>query len=475
VAKNVLSRFPNVWKPAFYIETEMFMKKLCTCFVASFLSLVSLAGALAADKPVIFVTNEVVIDGKGTTGVQQINADLVRLVKSALARKNFDLSNSGYDYSIRFRVETDYDYGLFGAKSTFVKSLLILERNGAEVESISFDERTPAGSFSTYGKEGEAYAMKAADYLVSNLLRTELMAKFEKKGGESREAAKVTGSSSSVYNAAMVTTDSVGKMPKGKSAGKYDVAVIIGNRNYKKTSNVDYAGNDARKMKEMALRTMGFLPENIIYVEDATLSDFTEIFGSQRETGKSKLHNYIKSGVSNVFVYYVGHGAPDIQDEKPKAYFVPVDADPQYIGASGYKVQTLYDNLAKLPVKNITVVLDSCFSGNSPSGLLFKGISGLVVVDKSAKMTAKNSVVITSTSENQVSSWYDEKQHSLFTYFFLKGLQGEADKNRDRKITAGELEEYLAENVAGLSKRLTGNLQQPLLAGDRGRIVTTLE
>lgn len=447
-----------------------------TLFASFFLLLTFCGYAAAADRPTMFVTNEVVLDGKGTTSVQQISADLVKLVKSGLAKKGFALSSSKYDYSLKFRVETEMDFGMFGTRAFFAKSVLILEKDGTEIERISFDERTPAGLFNTYGKEGEGYAKKASEYLVSNLLQAEVMARFEKKDSVKRTASDNSSQQlDSSRNVTEIYNNSLGDLPKGKGAGKSDVAVIFGNKNYKKTSNVDYARNDALKMKELVTKTMGFKSENVIYVEDATLTDFTETFGSQRENEKSKLYNFIKPGVSNVFVYYVGHGAPDIKAEKPEAYFVPVDADPQYISASGYKVQALYDNLARLPAKSVTVVLDSCFSGNSPRGLLFKGISALVRVDKSANISAKNSVLMTSTSENQVSSWYSEKQHSLFTYFFIKGLTGEADKNGDRKITSGELEEYLADNVSSLSKRLTGNLQQPLLTGDTKRILTSLE
>ncbi|MDD2365763.1 MAG: caspase family protein [Desulfuromonadaceae bacterium] len=433
--------------------------------------------------PAFYLTNEVVIMGDGVTAIKPISVDIVKFVKSEFMKSGVNLAkdDSEANFSLTFKVETELERGFFNAKTIFKNTSINVVKDGITVETITFDERTPAGALMKYGEEGEAYSKKAANYLVSNLLKSDLVAKFVGQTPETKLARAPVKQKENdlrqrtIIDATAVYKDSVGSMPKGKGAGKYDVAVIIGNRNYKKTSNVDYATNDAQKMRELALKTMGFLPENIIYVEDATLSDFTEIFGSQRDSGRSKLHNFIKKDVSNVFIYYVGHGAPDIQEEKPKAYFVPVDADPQYIGASGYKVQTLYDNLAKLPAKNITVILDSCFSGNSPTGLLFKGISGLVIVDKTAKMTAKNSLVLTSTSENQVSSWYNEKEHSLFTYFFLKGLQGEADKNGDRKITAEELNEYLTDKVSGLSKRLTGNLQQPVLSGDEKRVLVTLE
>jgi len=43
-------------------------------------------------------------------------------------------------------------------------------------------------------------------------------------------------------------------IPSGKPAGKYDVAVVIGNTNYSSTGtpNVDFAIHDAQAMKELS-------------------------------------------------------------------------------------------------------------------------------------------------------------------------------------------------------------------------------
>ena len=60
-------------------------------------------------------------------------------------------------------------------------------------------------------------------------------------------------------------------------------------------------------------------------------------------------------------------------------YFVPVDANPRDLKSNGYRLQTFYDNLAKIPAKKMTVVLDACFSGNSEKGLLCKDISPALV------------------------------------------------------------------------------------------------
>lgn len=51
--------------------------------------------------------------------------------------------------------------------------------------------------------------------------------------------------------------------------------------------------------------------------------------------------------------------------------------------------------------------------------------------------------------------------HGVFIYFLLKGLKGEADYNKDGKITLGELIPFISEQV----RRATRNYQSPTVAG----------
>jgi uncharacterized caspase-like protein len=187
-------------------------------------------------------------------------------------------------------------------------------------------------------------------------------------------------------------------------------------------------------------------------VTDAKLSDFNSIFGTETKP-RGKLARYIKPGVSDVFIYYSGHGAPDI--ETKKAYFVPVDCDPQSIDVNGYSLDTFYKNISLLDARSITVVIEACFSGNSGGGSLLK--ANPVAIDVSREATI-NGTVITSSSGDEVSAWYPEKKHSLFTYFFLKGISGAADRDQDRKITVGELQSYISSRTEGV----------PYWAGRRG-------
>lgn len=283
-----------------------------------------------------------------------------------------------------------------------------------------------------------------------------------------------TGNKGDIRLAGGLSVDVDQNIPEGQQAGKYDVAVIIGNRNYASSGSpdVEFAVRDAQVMRDYLVRTLGYARENIIYAENATLSGFNEIFGTERQP-KGKLYNYVRKGQSRVFVFYAGHGAPDLATHE--AYLVPVDANPEFIATNGYRLQVLYANLAKLPAREMTVVLDACFSGRTEKGALFKNISPLMLTVKDTAIRPQNAVVFTSAALDQVSAWYPEKRHSLFTYYFLKGLQGEADTGNDQTITVAEMEQYLKEKVPYMARRLSGIEQEPSVTGSGAGVLAKLK
>ncbi len=81
--------------------------------------------------------------------------------------------------------------------------------------------------------------------------------------------------------------------------------------------------------------------------------------------------------------------------------------------------------------------------------------------------------VITSANRDELaqegSQWKldNDGGHGVFTWALLKGLQGEADKNRDCKVTAKELSDYVSETVS----IATGRVQNPqTLSGGNGEM-----
>ncbi len=246
-------------------------------------------------------------------------------------------------------------------------------------------------------------------------------------------------------------------IPVSSIAPHDGVAVVIGIQRYQNPDipPVDFAVNDALAMKEYLIRELGYKPENILLIlnEKATQAAFKRIFEAQ-------LANYLPPDSSGeVFVYYSGHGAPD--PETQRAFFVPYDCDPSYAKQTGYSLDEFYRNLNKLPAKRTLVVLDACFSGASEKGSLLKDVSPIFISVEAPEGLVKSGAVFTSATGLQISSWYPEEHHGLFTYFFLKGLRGAADSNQDRQISVDELYDFLKERVSYQAQRLRNRVQQP--------------
>lgn len=109
--------------------------------------------------------------------------------------------------------------------------------------------------------------------------------------------------------------------------------------------------------------------------------------------------------------------------------------------------------------------LDACFGGRSERGMLIARASPLAVEPVKGKIPAGINL-FTSSSKDEISSWYLEKRHGLFTYFFLKALQGDADKNKDKNLTFAEIRDYLTENVPYLARRMYNRSQSPEFVGE---------
>ena len=236
-------------------------------------------------------------------------------------------------------------------------------------------------------------------------------------------------------------------------------AVVVGLERYRnELPQASYAERDARVVARYLSGTMGYEEGNIALLlnDRATKGDMEKYF-------ETWLPNRVESD-DTVFVYFSGHGAPNAKTGE--AYLVPYDGDPVFLNNTGYPLSRLYQSLADLPAKEVVVVLDSCFSGAGGRSVIAKGMRPIITEIKSPLLGKGKTIVLAASSGQQVSSTYEQKAHGLMTYFFLKGLQGEADTNKDGKIDIAELFEYLRPQVERVARRDFNNEQTPLLLGD---------
>ena len=231
-------------------------------------------------------------------------------------------------------------------------------------------------------------------------------------------------------------------------------ALIIGIEKYKKTVPVQYAEKDANLMKEYLTKFIGVPEENTITLtnDGATKAEIDVLI-------KDRLKGLLKEG-DTLYIYYSGHGIP--ADETP--YLLPYDGDPESPAITAYPVEMLYKDLDRLPAKEIYVFMDSCFSGKSgrveKEELLVAGVRPGVLKVKDPLLLSKKLVVLAAAKSNQLSNYYKQEGQGLFTYYLLKGMTGEADSNKDKKITLSELSKYVEEEVSSASRRLFGISRQ---------------
>jgi hypothetical protein len=236
-------------------------------------------------------------------------------------------------------------------------------------------------------------------------------------------------------------------------------AVVVGIEQYQqKLPNADFAAHDAEIMGQYLTKTLGYAEENVV------------VLLNNRAT-KTGVEKYIEHWLPNrvekdasVFIYYSGHGAPN--PKTGDAYLMPYDGDPAFVDATGYPLKRLYEHLDKLSVKEVVVMLDSCFSGAGDRSVIAPGTRPMVLSVENPLLASGKTVVLAASAGDQISSSYKQKGHGLLTYFFLKGLQGEADTNKDGGMDLSELFDYVKPQVSRVARREFNNEQTPQLLGN---------
>ncbi len=237
----------------------------------------------------------------------------------------------------------------------------------------------------------------------------------------------------------------VDRVPRSaKTVNKNAFAVVIGIENYRDLQAAEFTTRDAKTMKEYLIRVMGFPPENVVTLlnERATRGDIEGYVGSwlKKSAGRG----------SQVVVYYAGHGSPNPLTGEP--YLIPYDGNPAFLEASAVPLKRLYQMLGALEAKDVLLIMDSCFSGGGGRSVMAKGGRPITLQIENPALASKNIVVLTASKGSEISSSYPEKRHGLFTYFLLKGLQGEADITGDKTISIEEIYHYIVPQVKKVAR-----------------------
>jgi hypothetical protein len=240
------------------------------------------------------------------------------------------------------------------------------------------------------------------------------------------------------------------------SAPGQKFAVVIGIARHRFAdagiTNLKFADRDATQLRDFLLSPEGgsFRRENVVLLlnEDATA-----------ERIRNALSDSLAGAGADdfVLVYFSGHGIYDPADPR-RYYLMAYDTRPDGLAETGLAVGVLEDLFGRALKTPWSVALfDAARVGSLPRG---PAGSNNLVHQYLVRYTSDRGRSALSAANIGETSWETDTLgggHGAFTHFLLRGLRGEADRDRDGTVTVREAREYVADQV----RRATGGQQNP--------------
>jgi len=246
---------------------------------------------------------------------------------------------------------------------------------------------------------------------------------------------------------------------------KNKIAIIIGIEKYKTLKNIDapYANRDANAFRAYANRALGIPNKNIkvLIDENATRGETLKaltLWLPQIARGKGK----------DIYIFFAGHGLAS--DDGKNLYILPQDGDAALLQYTAISRLEVFELINRVEPNSVTMFFDTCYSGQTRDEEML--VAGLRPIRLAAEEqdAPNNFTIFTASNYDQTSGSINEAKHGIFSYYLMKGMEGQADSNEDKKITNGELIAYLKQNVSE-EAFINNRQQEPMLSGDPDKVL----
>ena len=241
------------------------------------------------------------------------------------------------------------------------------------------------------------------------------------------------------------------------------VALIVGVAKYSAVAPAEFADRDAQAFYDYARLKLGIPQERI----QTLVNDSASVVGLLSGINKW-LKRSVKQGESDVYIFFAGHGLAS--DDGDTAYLIPYDGAPDFLERTAISRDEVFREVSSVNPRSVTVFLDTCYSGDTrgESRLIAGRPLGIKLQEQSLP---EGFTVLTAAGGDQIAKPLKEAKHGMFSYYLMKGMEGDADSDGNNEITARELHSYVKENVVQQS----GGSQVPELQGDGERVLVSFQ
>ena len=191
---------------------------------------------------------------------------------------------------------------------------------------------------------------------------------------------------------------------------------------------------------------------------------------TNREATRSNILNSLKDVLGKalendvVYLYMAMHAVPD-RSGYP-LFFLTYDSDPNDLLSTGIEQALLQGQLQnRIRSNKVVWIADACHTGTIGSDTIATRASRANLTNRLLREMAKarnGLALFMAASANQTSQEGDRWGGGVFTYYLLKGLQGEADQNQDGFVSLNELARFIRRAVV----EATNGAQHPQVYGN---------
>ena len=238
-------------------------------------------------------------------------------------------------------------------------------------------------------------------------------------------------------------------------------AVVIGISDYQNPGipDLQFANRDAEAFAEYLQSKAG----------GSLTKDQVKLLTNEQATGGKIISELTwlidASGAGNVaIIYFSGHGDVETVTKRKNGYLLPYNSPFNNYMMGAFSLRDLQDIISTLSEGNVQVIVitDACRSGT----LAGSGVNGAQATSAVLAQQFSNEVKILSCQPEEYSlegeQWGGGR--GAFSYHFVDGLYGLADRNGDQMVNLSEIDRYLEDHVTPETAPLS---QIPMTVGSK--------
>ena len=251
-------------------------------------------------------------------------------------------------------------------------------------------------------------------------------------------------------------------------------ALVIGIANYEQDRlNLNFANRDALAFADFLRSPSGgaVAEDNIRLLTDTQATTAAIYSGLKWLKKKTELAMIQDEKVTRkVIIYFSGHGDVENNTKANLGFLLSYNTPLNNYLNNAVRISDLNDYAHTLSIDlqaNVILITDACHSGK----LAGSDFSGTYLAGRDLALTRDREIRIASCNPDQLSMedarWGEGR--GVFSWYLINGLNGPADRNKDKIITLDEAKKYVDSALAhdAVLKELK-HVQTPVLSGKPG-------